>query len=435
MVLPPLSALSGGPPPSIKTDPDHPCGVDARDGEVVELECQDPARTRVQHPYTPILSHTDLHGDDVKAFAVLPPAVDHHARGQEGPVRNQGRVGACSAFSLAAAIDHAMFRWTGHPGAVDVMQIWARYHVGFADPAIRTNAGKHLSAEETWPYDVLVADSFTVTDEHSAECKWLEAHSRLKCDSKPDPAKLALADTEPVAELGSVSEINPFDFDGWRAVLAGGQDIWILLRSSGISKALVAHIDGNSYVKDYDAHHTGPGHFLVVAGYRVGRDGTYFLLHNSWGPTFGDGGYAWIHMETLRKNLDLAYVVDAYPSNDPSARPRQQSGRTLCRGRLEPDSVTLECVPPCPDGSPRMNGVCAVEGHCAAGKVNLSGQCVPAAPRRRGDAHGTAFTCGPGGCFYRIERAGGCPDAVCEVSCPAPTYRLTRGENDFGCVE
>lgn len=38
----------------------------------------------------------------------LPPFVDHRLTGLEGPVKNQGAVGTCTAMSLSTAMDHAV---------------------------------------------------------------------------------------------------------------------------------------------------------------------------------------------------------------------------------------------------------------------------------------------------------------------------------------
>ena len=40
----------------------------------------------------------------------LPAAVDHRADGTEGPIKSQGLVGACTAFSLSSTMDNAVRR-------------------------------------------------------------------------------------------------------------------------------------------------------------------------------------------------------------------------------------------------------------------------------------------------------------------------------------
>jgi C1A family cysteine protease len=48
----------------------------------------------------------------------------NRTNGTEGPVRNQGDVGACTAFSVAAAIDHDLLIKTGQNVPVSVMHLW-----------------------------------------------------------------------------------------------------------------------------------------------------------------------------------------------------------------------------------------------------------------------------------------------------------------------
>ncbi len=48
---------------------------------------------------------------------------------------------------------------------------------------------------------------------------------------------------------------------------------------------------------------------MLIAGYTIQPNGTYYLIHNSWGETWADRGYAWIHEKTLKSNIISAYLV------------------------------------------------------------------------------------------------------------------------------
>ena len=50
------------------------------------------------------------HGDRTE---VLPDTVDHRADNYEGPIKNQGAVGSCTAFSLSTVMDNAILRLQG----------------------------------------------------------------------------------------------------------------------------------------------------------------------------------------------------------------------------------------------------------------------------------------------------------------------------------
>ena len=147
---------------------------------------------------------------------------------------------------------------------------------------------------------------------------------------------------------------------------------------------------------------------MLIAGYAHFPHGTYFLVHNSWGTGWGDGGYAWMHETTMRRWSLEVVAVDAEPLlRIPGSRRLRERAQTTCQAGLVPDSIRATCEPPCPDHSPRQDGVCAVAGQCPAGYVNLTGACVLAAPTASGKDPdtGVTWTCGPGGCSYVLPRA------------------------------
>jgi hypothetical protein len=69
--------------------------------------------------------------------------------------------------------------------------------------------------------------------------------------------------------------------------------------------------------------------------------------------------------------------------------------------------------------------------------VNLTGECVLAAPTTRGaEGSGLSWRCGASGCTYEVPRtiAADCSGNVCRTSCPAPSYRLAKLGDDLVCV-
>lgn len=359
----------------------------------------------------------------------IPAIVNHQYVGFEGPVRDQKTSPACTAFALAAAADQAVARWTGKPSSVSVMEIWSRYKEPYAQKAISENLTKTVGADATWPFDERIAKG------------WLACEPGMKrpkegCGLAPDAKKVALLAAEPVATFTDVTYLEDADGERIKAHLSIGEDVIVTLdlpeTFAPKGKA------GARYVPHWTAEKPEGGHAMVVAGYVVLPHATYFLLHNSWGKNWGDGGYAWIHETTLEKHLNEALVIDAEPVLRDAAKQRRVRGAFQCEAPLVPDSIRGTCTPVCPDGSPRSDGVCAVASQCPAGQVNLTGVCVVAAPKTKGSdpKTGISWACGPGGCTYELPRkmAPDCKGNTCRASCPAPIFRIATTGDDLTCI-
>lgn len=364
----------------------------------------------------------------------LPPVIDHRADGTEGPVRSQGAVPACTAFAEAAAIDHAIGRWLGKPSRVSVMQIWSRYHTATEAKALAANLGQPLGSEDDWPFAVNEANGWLACDDVDAAMK-----KKYGCGLPVAAAHGAKAASNTVARFTRVRVLDPTNISTMRVTLAEGQDIVVAMRipESFVPKGKA----GARYVPHWPSVDGDTGHAMTIAGYAALSQGTYFLLHNSWGPTWGDAGYAWVHEQTVAKWTREAVVIDAEPAvRDAQARPVRARGQTACAAGLVQDSIKGTCAAPCPDQSPRHNGVCpAAKDACPPSYVNLTGTCVLAAPKTSGrdPRTGISWTCGFGGCAYVLPRAEdpGCTGGTCQVSCPAPDYRVARDGQSIVCVE
>jgi hypothetical protein len=221
--------------------------------------------------------------------------------------------------------------------------------------------------------------------------------------------------------------------------LAKGDDVWFAMKVSTrafeTDKLLRGH-DGLSFVvPQFAPADAESAHAILLAGYVTRPTGRFFLIHNSWGPGWGEGGYAWIHEATLRMNIDAAYVVAAHATAAPPP-PNVGHPPVQCPPDQAPDGASGHCSLICGDSSPRFNGACPVATHCAAGFVNLSGQCVVAAPSESGVNPSTkiAHRCGPGGCLYTLPKgAPGCAFAWCSITCAAPRYKLSFGPAGHAC--
>ncbi len=359
----------------------------------------------------------------------LPSVVDHRLDRTESAPRNQGKAPACTAVAMAAAIDHAIARWRGDPPRVSSAELWARYHSPYEAKSISSNVGQTLGAEDLWPFDV---------DEAVQMLACNDGGPPGRCGRAPSPQRVAKLAASPIVRFTHVEYLDDVpDVAVLERKLAAGQDVVVTIQlpETFVPKGKA----GAQYVPHYVDEAKDSGHATVLAGYAALPHATYFLIHNSWGPAWGDGGFAWIHEATLRAHMKEALVVDAEPLDAPSPRPKRQRGETTCTGDLVPDSIKGACSPRCPDGSPRHDGVCAVAGQCASGYVNLTGQCVLAAPSVNGSDNDVSWRCGPGGCTWTVPRRldAACTGTTCLASCPAPEFRVARVRKTgtLTCVE
>ncbi len=465
------------------------CGAVHVGGATIPLMCRSSGYLKILGASVPLLDARTLSSREGFVGDAEPPTlVDHRLDGTEGPIRDQREVGACTAFSLASTIDHAYAHSGGKPGYVSVMHIWSRYANGFKEDASANNLGHPLTAESLWSYDAASA------------CKWITASDcGSYCDvpnatcGAPDEARRAKADALPHATLATVTKIQPTTAS-FVAVIAKGQDIWF---GMNVDQALFERVSGkDAIVPDFDARDTDVGHAMSIVGYRVQANGTYFLLKNSWGKSWGDQGYAWIHETTLTRNIvdPYAYVLDvtpaaaapstptvptvptvptiptalptASPSTPPTAKPTAAptatsvpgappwlSGLGLpglpfpglpqpkpigCAKGQVPDASTGACVAPCADGSAPTKGKCATQNACPKGYVDFFGFCVVAAPTKSGLVPNSAvkYQCASGGCLYVMPKgAEGCTSPVCTLACPSPKFVVARGPKGLHCSE
>jgi hypothetical protein len=452
--LPDLPALTAhetpapAPPPSVAAagsdSSDHPCRAVWTGAQSATLAC---ARSLLSGANAPSSATALLFGKDTGDGAAalvpskllsrspdaLPAVVDHRREGTEGPVRDQGSAPACTAFATSAAVDHAVARWSGKPNAVSVMEVWSRYHSPFVETSLLSNVGHPLGAEQGWPFSVSEATGWVPCDDFPKP-------PRTGCGRAVDDAHVQKLDAAPIAEMTEVEYLPaPPDTATLMSKIAAGQDVMIgmELPATFIPKGPA----GARYVPHYTkSAGADAGHAVTLAGYARLPHGTYFLMHNSWGPSWGDGGYAWMHEATLNLWVHEAVVIDAEPLvPDPANRPRRKRGEVTCDAGLVPDSISGACAPPCPDGGPRHDDVCPVANQCPSSYVNLIGTCVLAAPTAKGSdpSTGIQWTCGPSGCSYVLPKAAdpACTGGACMASCPAPDFRVGRMGQELVCLE
>jgi hypothetical protein len=121
-------------------------------------------------------------------------------------------------------------------------------------------------------------------------------------------------------------------------------------------------------IGDWTSAQIEGGHAILFAGYRHKNGQRQFLVHNSWGKDWGDGGYAWISENALKQFIKHAYKVVVTDTAAPPAPPATPAAGGLtdddCGVTQLVDSVTGQCAEMCPDDSRPAAGACGgVGGH------------------------------------------------------------------------
>lgn len=313
--------------------------------------------------------------------APLPPAVDLREMGYGGPIKDQGAVGACTAFSLSTVMDSAV-RKLGRQDTVSALHVWSNYGIPSMGVAGDQNVDGMLALDPQWPYDPAKACKF-MSDRYD-DCG--EVYDVKAGSAKEDSALMSeksRADGSGHFRLESVEAFStPANPDEMAAVIAGGDAIWIAFSVN--SEAWKSRRDG--VIPDYSAVGS-TGHAVALIGYRPHGSGRQFLVHNSWGTDWGQGGYAWISDTMIQRYTRSAYKIRISDGSSPT--PPQQGGADGCPAGQVRDVVVGRCANVCPSGSPPAAGVClpAIPGFPLPGQLpGPQPQPQPQQPQQPGQA-------------------------------------------------
>ncbi|XP_061144220.1 cathepsin S, ortholog2, tandem duplicate 1 isoform X1 [Syngnathus typhle] len=248
----------------------------------------------------------DLTPDEIRqSFANLTPPTDFHNRSSDRPLRQmvdipesvdwrdqkyvtsvkmQGSCGSCWAFSAAGALEGQLARTTGRLvdlSTQNLVDCSGKYgnrgcYGGFIDAAFRyviDNGG--IESEKSYPYTG-----------KSGQCRYSAAQRAANCSSyKVLPENDEDALKQALAVIGPISVA----IDASRPTFA--------FYSSGV-------YDDASCSKSVN-------HAVLAVGYGTLDGKQFWLVKNSWGASFGDGGY--IRMARGKSNQCGIAMLACYP--------------------------------------------------------------------------------------------------------------------------
>jgi hypothetical protein len=298
-------------------------------------------------------AHPPQAGSD-RGEAALPTSVDHRADGLEGPIKFQDQVGACSGFSLSAAMDNAIRR-LGKTYTTSAAHVWAHYGRPSWTPAAQANAQKGIASTEAWPFSGTEACRYQFYDPSPASYPCGDYYGVKQGSARNDPvAQKKITDADATGSFKMVAfdafADHPANVSDLMATLATGVDLWVALELD------IDYWRNSALGADYAIHdcvECRESHGVTLAGYRTTPRGRQFLIHNSWGTSWGDGGYAWVS-ENAVKNHMWAYKVTMAEIGAPSHDLTDDD----CAEDELVDSVNGECGKICPDDSRPAGGKC-----------------------------------------------------------------------------
>jgi hypothetical protein len=282
----------------------------------------------------------------------VPASVDHRNDRTEGPVKDQGAVGVCTAVSLSTAMDNAIRRM-GRADVVSALHIWSNYGVPVMGKAGDSNVDRSITVEQVWQYDPAKAcklmrspmDTCTTAYGVSSGSESFDADLKAEHRRADDSGRYRLASLEQL-------KTKPADPNEVAAVLAGGDDVWISFSVN--DEAWMSRSLQNAVIPDYEVT-SEAGHAVVLAGYRTLPNGTkQFLVHNSWSTRWGDNGYGWISEAMVSRFTRAAYRVRV-GEGPGKAAPSSPSSAGCPEGQT-PDPIFGACIPGAIPGIPGLPG-------------------------------------------------------------------------------
>ena len=222
-------------------------------------------------------------------FKDLPDTVDWVKAGAVTPVKNQGQCGSCWAFSTTGALEGAWAKKTGKLVSLSEQQLvdcaGLRYgnhgcNGGLMDNAFTYVAEHGLSSEEAYPY----VSGANPLEKHACSPNGtvLAPETVVGCYDVEPNNQLALK--QAVALYGPVSVAIEADTKIFQSYSGG------------------VITNGDLCGQDLD-------HGVLLVGYGEENALKYWLLKNSWGPSWGVDGYIKLGRSDLTNDAGICGIA------------------------------------------------------------------------------------------------------------------------------
>lgn len=235
--------------------------------------------------------------DSMRASA--PSKLDWTTSGATSPVKNQGMCGSCWAFSATEGIESAVFRATGTMQVLSTQQIISCDKVDGG-----CNGGDLPTAFDYVESDGGIDSNSDYPDKShrfgfTGQCK---PHSPI---AKVTDYKYAVAP----CEGGSCSSQAEDDL---KAALNSFGPLSICVNADW------DNYDGGVFADSCSGSYNALDHCVQLVGYDTTAATPYWIVRNSWGPSWGEKGHIWLPMgqnscgiadEVMYVTAEMASVV------------------------------------------------------------------------------------------------------------------------------
>ncbi len=267
---------------------------------------------------------------------------------------------------------NSQLRARGRVENVSTMHVWAemKLRTGMAEDLVNVA----VAPSEAWAYDPVKACLIASPTDECARAGYRPGSGQLDPMINAEWMRANLAERHRVLDVelfyNSAADSQHPDREVLFRTLAAGEaiDATVLVGDGFWSPGPVLddyYVDGNS-----------AGHGVALVGFRHGPRGRELLLQNSWGTSWGEGGFVWMPEQMIGKQLINARrltIVDARDPIPPS---------NACDRWHRRDLVLDACYSVCRNNIPTINGRCnplpqnqVGELSCLDPREILSGRC------------------------------------------------------------